>query len=144
MAIQLKELISDLLNVQSDWHISLLENWEKIVGYLSKYTYICSIKNDTLFLGVFESVWMQELFLMSGNLINSINDFLGSEKIKHIRFKLVPKRASKKIKEEAKVSFKKSKPELILTESQTLALSSIKDDDLKKFLVNFLERSLQN
>jgi hypothetical protein len=144
MAIQLKELISSLINVQSDWQISLLENWEKIVGYLSKYTYICSIKNDTLFLGVFESVWMHELFLMSGNLISSINDFLGSEKIKHVRFKLVPKRTAKKVKEEIIVSFDKPKIQLKLTDTQTLALSSIKDEDLRKSLVSFLERSLQN
>lgn len=144
MAIQLKELISDLLNVQGDWHISILENWDKIVGYLSKYTYVCGIKNDTIFLGVFESVWMQELFLMSGNLKDSINDFLGSEKIKHVRLKLVPKRVQKKIKENTITSFYKSPVALRLTNAQELALSNIKDEELKRFLINFLERSLQN
>ena len=144
MAIQLKELISGLLQTQSDWHVSLLENWEKVVGYLSKYTYICSIKNDVLFLGVFESVWMQELFLMSDNLKDSINDFLGSEKIKQIKFKLVPKKIKKELKEKADIPLAKARPVFQLTDSQTLALSAIKDEDLKKSLVSFLERSLQN
>jgi len=144
MAIQLKELISNLLNVHGDWHISILENWDQIVGYLSKYTYVCSIKNDTIFLGVFESVWMQELFLMSDNLIDSINDFIGSEKIKHVRLKLMPKRVQRKMKEKAVTVCYKSRLALRLTDTQELALSTIKDEELKKFLVNFLERSLQN
>jgi len=144
MAIQLKELIADLLNVQGDWHVSILENWDKIVGYLSKYTYVCSIKNDTIFLGVFESVWMQELFLMSDNLIDSINDFLGSKKIKHVRLKLMPKRAARKIKEKAAPLFCKSPIVLQLTDTQELALKTVKDEELRKSLVTFLERSLQN
>lgn len=144
MAIILKELITDVLKVKLDWHISILENWDKIVGYLSNYTHVCNIKDDTIFLGVYESVWMQELYLMSEHLISSINEYLGASRIKYIRFKLMAKKKHTEDKSHGKPILSKVSVPLHLSDAQIFALNAIKDEDLKKSLISFLERSLQN
>ncbi len=89
----LKEVVSDL-NLGHKLKLSLIFNhWENIVGaQISKKAKPRTLREGILFVSVANSTWANELDLMSGQLVERINSYLGKNLVKGIRFKadLVP------------------------------------------------------
>ena len=88
--------------------------------------------------GVYEYHWMQELYLLSPLLQESINKFLGQQRINHLRFILV---------EDKKRTPRKPKPKLLvrpetvlLSTQQHRALLAIEDEDFRKTLIEYWGR----
>lgn len=138
MAVALKDVIPLVLEKQHDWRVALARDWHSIVGTLATRTCLEKIYDDTVMIGVYESHWMQELYLLSSDIKDSINRTLPVPRIKHIRFKLVEERTRtqrrllpKKIKRPETVS---------LSSSQTQALARITDEGLKQALTDFWGR----
>jgi predicted nucleic acid-binding Zn ribbon protein len=77
------------LNMRNKLNISNIFNcWEKIVGTeIYKKTKPQKIARGILYISVTTSTWANELSLMSGQLIEKINSFIGEEVVKSIRFR---------------------------------------------------------
>ena len=93
----------------------IFEFWEKAVGKdISTNAQPKVIRGNVLWVDVTDSVWMQQLHLMKEHLRQVLNDRLGEEEIKDIRFNLVsrlkPVLAPKK-KEKSKAVISKPDPE---------------------------------
>lgn len=141
MILPLKEAIDKVLEPENDWKLNLLKNWNVIVGSLKTRTRLEKINDDMLLIGVYEGHWMQELFLLSRVIINSINNFLGQKRIKTIKFKLVEEK--KKIKTVIKLSEIKLK-KVNLNYEQKKALENIPDEQLRAHMHSFLIRCLSS
>jgi len=77
------------LNMRNKLNVSNIFNcWEKIVGAeIYKKTKPQKIARGILYISVTTSTWANELSLMSGQLIEKINSFIGEEVVKSIRFR---------------------------------------------------------
>jgi len=141
MAQQLKNLLHSILNTQDDWKIQLLSNWPSIIGNLHTKVKIEKIKGDILVLGVYDSCWLQELYLLSSVLLKTINAKLDQPRIKQLRFKKIGIQKRKKVKkvERQRRTYKKVSPTL----KEQKALEKIEDPQLSAALKDFLVRCYQ-
>jgi predicted nucleic acid-binding Zn ribbon protein len=63
-------------------------NWPKIIGEaVAKVSAVERVEKGVLFVKVESSAWRNELTFMRREVIKKINDFLGEELIRDIRFK---------------------------------------------------------
>lgn len=138
MAKELKNLVPLIFNQNNNWKFDLLNNWHTIFGPLSSKVYLEKIHEDTLILGVQDSCWLQELYLLSNMLLKSINQTLDQPRIKHLRFKTIgikkEKQRIKNVKKEWCLT------PVILNSCEQQALQEIKDPELKLALQDFLNR----
>lgn len=143
MAIAIKNILDNIFSNQNDWRIQLLRQWDTIVGNLKTRVRLEKIYNDTLVIGVYESHWMQELFLLSKVLIDSINRHLDEPRITNLRFKIV----------ETKIGYKQLIQKTNINDSEIIfnpnpqqseALKKINDNQLAIALTLFLERCNKN
>ncbi len=136
MAVLLKDLVPRIVNGTNDWRAVLLKNWPTIVGSLATRVRLEKISQDMIIIGVYESHWMQELYLLSPVLIDSVNDFLGKPYIKQARFKLVEEKVAPthfRAREKKNIVQR----EVVLTTAQKGALEKIMDPQLRDALIGF-------
>ncbi len=130
-----EEIIKSMNN--NSWQTTLMTNWKNIIGKLNCRVKLEKIYNDTLVLGVYDSAWMQELYLLSEDIMQNINNQLGQERIKQIKFKLADRSKPKP----EKLFIKSCEIRKIdLTTSELEALEKIQDEQLSIALKNFLIR----
>lgn len=143
MSILIKELLQNIINnIDHDhgWQVYLLANWNNIVGNLKSKVKLEKIYEDTLVLGVYESSWMQELFLLSSMLITKINSKLDKPRIKHLKFRLATRpKVDKPVNREIKI-----KKEVCLTAYELSVLSKISDPELSENLKKYLVKCYEN
>jgi len=60
--------------------------WGKIVGDVAKYAKPRRLQGDVLFVATASSVWSQELYFMRDSILAEVNQALGGEFIKELRF----------------------------------------------------------
>lgn len=145
MAILFKHFINNFLtnNNNDSWEKKLLKEWDQVVGNLNTRICLQKIQKETLVIGVYESHWMQELYLLSDLLINKINSYLGEKKVNKLRFKLINK--NKKVYN--KIFYKNKNtdvPKIKLNQKQERALVKIQDRQLKQVLTDFLACCVKN
>ena len=140
MIIPIKDLLQRVLNPEADWRILLLNNWQTIVGSLKTRIRLEKIYSDTLIIGVYESHWMQELFLLSRVLIQAINKQLGKQYIANLKFQLICQNSVKPILKPKVAAVPCSITKASLTHEQENALLRVKDEQLRHELVRFLAR----
>ena len=133
MAPEIKDILSNIINVESNWKIQLFQNWDSIIGDLGEQVQLEKVVGNTLVLGVYDSCWMQELYMLSRVLIKTINSKLDKPYIKNIRFKHTVRRKLENKKE--KVESVEKKIELSFREEKTL--EEIKDPELSAALRDF-------
>lgn len=138
MARSLKNLLQNVFK-NENWKVKLLSEWETIVGKLADKMRLDKIEDGTLFIGVYQSSWMQELYLLSNVLKKTINDHLGYPHVKQLRFKYAAKKKATKTKEVFQEKRPTFKP-ITLSGAEKHALEEIKDSDLKSALHGFLSR----
>lgn len=62
--------------------------WAESVGHdVNRVTQVVGVENGVLKVVVKDSVWRQELVMMKSEIVRKINDRLGGEVIKDIRFR---------------------------------------------------------
>lgn len=137
----IKQFLKNYLSQNTHWKALLLQNWPSIIGDLGNRVTLEKIQDDLLVLGVTDSSWLQELYVLSPVILQTINGNLDQPRIKRLRFKQLgrkkknqhtPEYTSKKI--ETDVTFKKKEQE---------ALNAIEDDQLRTALKKFLIRCYQ-
>lgn len=141
MPKELKNVLHTLLPQNDNWKVQLLSNWETILGNLKTKVHLEKIYEDTLVLGVYESCWMQELYLLSHVLLQNINQKLDQPRIKHLRFKKVGLR--KKTQRFTAQNEKKVYKPVVLNAKENKALAALPDEQLRCVLEKFLIRCYQ-
>ena len=87
MANHIKSFFTSIIPHFEPWKTNLLQNWNTIVGDLHEHVKLINIQNNMLVLGVHDSAWLQEIYILSPVLIKTINNYLGNEYITNVRFK---------------------------------------------------------
>lgn len=138
MPTLLKSFLPTFVKPSNSWQLQLLNNWPTIVGNLATKVTLEKIEKDTLVIGVYDACWMQELYLLSPLLIDTINQNLDQPRIKHLRFKraVVKKKNSHSTTKEGFSAL----PQRLLTARERAALEKIKDPQLRNALQQFLMR----
>jgi len=142
MRQNIKQLLAAILPSAKDWKTNLLHNWRSIIGPLHKKMTIEKIGDDIIVFGVHDSCWMQELYLLSPLLLQTVNKSLDRPYIKQVRFKRAKKRKthSKRPQPEQKKSPPPPRP---ATKQETLALTAVKNGELRSALEAFRARCSQ-
>jgi hypothetical protein len=140
MPTPLQYILEKTLSAQQSWKIQLLSKWPHIIGNLKDKVHIEQVTDDTVILGVYDSCWMHELYMLSNMLIKLINQQLDQPRIKKVRFKKSQKKNF--------VPQEQMLPECIvttrpLTPAEDQALTNITDPQLRKALEQFLMRCNQ-
>ncbi len=140
MTVRINNLLQNILRTDNNWKMQLLRDWPSIMGNLGTKVHLEKIHDDTLVLGVADSCWMQELYMLSNILINRINEKLDQPRIKKLRFKTVGAQPTPHKREHKTV--KKFK-DVRLNPSERRALEKIQDPQLCEALEKFLIRCYQ-
>lgn len=138
----LKNLLESIISPESDWKISLLSRWQEVVGGLKTKVRLEKISDDTLVIGVYDSAWMQEIFMLSNVILQKVQKVVGKDKIKKIRFKLVDE---KKLFQYINKSNPNNLDKIFKIEPKfKRALENIKDTQLQTALEKYLVQCLNN
>lgn len=108
------------------------------MGTLVSKVSIYKIYNDSIILGVSDSGWMQELYLLSNLIKQKINAVLDKPRIETIRFHYVTNSKTSKVTSpylETPVT-----TERILTTREKKALEKIHDPELSQALARLLQK----
>lgn len=140
MATHIKNLLKSFLHHDTNWQGYLIANWTTIIGNLKDHVSLEKIQDDTIILGVNNSSWMHELYMLSGMLKDKINAQLQKPYVQKIKFKFTDKK-----KFEEKRSYKRQESteqvstKITFTLRQEKALQKIqeKNKDLASSLENY-------
>jgi hypothetical protein len=138
MPIHIKQLLPNLLPKEQSWKINLLEQWRTIVGNLKAHVTLLKITDDTITLGVFNSSWLQEMYLLSPFILDTINKSIDQPRIKQIRFKQIAQ--TKKSNQHVQSRPTSCALPLALTKKERAALVAVNDPELRVVLEQFLQR----
>ncbi len=138
MTIPVKKILETFFTERSTWQLQLLSKWPTIIGSIKTKVQLLKIYEDTLVIGVLDSCWLQELYLLSPLLIKTINENLDQPRIQKLRFKSVGLAEKKKEKEKPPVLG----PQKIaqLAPREIAMLESITDEQLRMVLRDYLLR----
>lgn len=120
----------------SPWQFKIIQDWAIIAGNLSEYARVEKVTNDTLFLGVYDTAWMQELHLLSNMILQKVNRHLGNTYIKQIRLKYVQRHRF----QPPRATNSQAIPESMLSKAELKALLNVKDLELRKSIEQFRHR----
>lgn len=121
------------------WKLNLIKNWPSIIGSLHDKVCLQKIQATSVVLGVHDSSWIQELYLLSKLILKKINSHLDTPRILTLRFQCIEKKEPVN-KKTAAVFIKKT---VNLKPQEYKALEKINDPQLSAALQGFLERCLQ-
>lgn len=141
MAKEIRDLVPLILRSQDNWKLKLLSSWQTIFGALSDKVSLEKMTDDTLVLGVQDSCWLQELYLLSAMLLKTINQQLDQPRIKNLRFKTVGTKKGSTAPKQTKMVW--AKRVVVLNAKENGALTHIKDEQLALALKGFLIRCYQ-
>jgi len=138
---KLGDFLPTVMTGPEAWKMKLLQAWPTVLGDLTPLVSLEKIDNDILILGVQDSCWLQELYMLSPLILKMINKNLDQPRIKALRFKT---RGCNKTGTGKKIPTQKA-PVVIrpLSAREDAALGHIKDEQLKKALQGFLMRCQQ-
>jgi len=137
MARLLRDIVPQILS-HDEWQVVLARQWKEAVGNLKTRIRLEKIFDDTLVVGVYEYHWMQELYLLSPLLQDSLNKFLGHQRINHLRFVLVEDR--KRVPRKPKPKLLVRPETVVLSIQQESALLTIEDEAFRKTLREYWGR----
>lgn len=128
-------------NNHQNWKFQLMNEWNAIMGSLVGKVSIYKIYNNSIVLGVSDSSWMQELYLLSNLIKQKINNVLDKPRIETIRFHYVTKHIS--TKPDTIVAKEIIIKERSLTIREKKALDKITDPELSGVLIRLLQKCHQ-
>src|SRR5579871_3385416 len=89
MSTHIKSIIEHLITTEGNWKLQLLTQWPTILGNIKTKVHLEKINDDSLVLGITDSCWLQELYMLSPLLIETIKKKLDYPRIKTLRFKKI-------------------------------------------------------
>ncbi len=137
MIVNLTELLKTSWTRKTDaWRIRIITDWPQIAGNLQERARVEKVYDDTLILGVYDSCWMQELYLLSNMIMHKVNQYLGGKYILKIRLKYVQKQTFKSLSIMTEQVSEIQK----LTPLEQRSLQVVADPELQVVLQKFLIR----
>lgn len=146
MVRAVQELLATMLTEHKTWQLYLVQEWKAIVGDVHQHMCLEKIVEDTLWISVFHPHWMQELHLLSGTIMRTINRALQKEYatsdayVKKLRFRYKDKKKRDE-KEESITPEVRSRKHRMLTHAEKKALEKIVDSELHAIMYNLLSLS---
>ncbi|MCF7799614.1 DUF721 domain-containing protein [Candidatus Babeliales bacterium] len=142
MAEQITKFLNNFISPEYKWKAKIFENWKTIIGNLNDKAKIERIEKNMLLIGVEHPAWAQELLFLSDFMKKRINNFLGKDYIKEIRFKVINfnKKISHKTNKSEILNKTPDQVHLFLNNFEINTLLTIKDQELKKLLKEFCFR----
>ncbi len=143
MATSLKDLLITIIPQQTSWKAELHINWKNIIGHLSEHVQLLKVYDSALLLGVKDSSWLQEMYLLSPLLIETINKSLDKPYIIKLHFKNVgeseytQQNAAPQPKKE-KTQQPKDQSKHTLTRFEQTTLDQVEDPELREALKELL------
>lgn len=143
MARHITESLARVIPREHTWKVELLKNWSTVIGAIHEKVSLYKIADDYVILSVSHPSWAHELLLLSDVLKEKINNFIGEQKIKELRFKTKVKTQTKsqyQPEQNTQTQEKSSsvqKKNIKLTAREKQALVSIDNDELKEALSSF-------
>lgn len=146
MALPLQSLVHAYLQSDTDWRKRLMQEWPTMVGDLHTKMRLERIGQDaTLIIGVYDIHWMQELHMLTPLIMQTINEKLGSDCVKKIRFKVADAATLHKAPSQATVlNHEDKKVQAViqsLTPEQQKALAALKDPGMQAALAKLWSRT---
>ena len=144
-----KNILDSLLQPSihnESWKINLIKNWPTIIGTLHEKVSLQKIHANSVVLGVYDSSWIQELYLLSKLILKKINSHLDRPRIETLRFQCIESSAAKTAaqKKIAADSIKnrpvQQKKQFVLKPGELIALQKIRDPQLSDALQGFLKK----
>lgn len=132
----IKSLLDTTFQNTSSWQLKLAAQWPDLVGNLANIMSLEKIYGGTLIVGVYEQSWIQELYMLSGMIIKTINDQLEGAKIEKMQFKLATRK--EKTVQKKPVFSETYDYAIELNKREELALHAIQDQELRTVLKSFL------
>ena len=125
----IKAILNSFLNTHGDWRMELVRNWRTIVGDLSSKMSLEKVINRTIIIGVYDSHWMHEFYMLSDVILQKINEKLGGNFVKNIRFVIAKQKIAKSPKASGKknISSTKIKKSLLTTKINRQQQNSTKE-----------------
>jgi Dna[CI] antecedent, DciA len=137
----IKDYVEHILLVhEENWHVKLMRSWPDMVGDLHTKMALEKIEGSILKIGVYDSHWMHELFMLSPTIVRTINSKLGGNLVSALRFGLREKRQRKERAPKASLMHQKK---ILLSSQQLHILEAVTDSELRVLLKNYLIRCLQ-
>lgn len=140
MATVIKQILQQFITRHDTWQVQLLKDWPNIVGNLKTQVVLLKILPDTLIIGIQDSCWLQELYLLSPLLLKQINETLDQPRIKKLHFRAIGISFNKKIDNQMETN----NSTVIyprLDDLQKKQLDLIDDQELRRYLENYYYRS---
>lgn len=136
--VLLKEVLEKNI-LKETWKITLVSEWQTIVGPLATRMKLEKIEGSTLVVGVYNASWLHELSLLSTALLNMINDHFDKPYIHKIIFKTASRKKPLAVAAttNAVPPVKSLKP-IELSYAQKTVLARIEDLELRRLLRDFL------
>lgn len=123
----------------------LKSEWENIVGELSKKSFVIFLKQGKLFVGVENSIWIQQMNFQKKPIIKKINEFLGGNYVNEVVFKIGRKDTEDYFLEKKEIDEYIDLDSIVLTDEEYLQmeeeLREIENDSIKKQTTIVLEKS---
>lgn len=142
METSLHDLLTGFFQKQKSWKITLLSQFQEIVGTdLKEHVSILKINETSITIGVSNSCLLQELRMLTPILLNKLNQSLDISRLTSIQFKLRGLNQTGGILMHSNNNQEYSSVHATtLTENDRKALSIIKDQELAQALENFRKR----
>lgn len=143
MAIaDLKSIIDSLPFFKHNWKFALLDQWPSIIGSLNSKVSLEKITDNSVVLGVIDSCWMQELYLLTPLVQSLINKSLDKPRIEKIIFKQKNTNQQKTLYIKNKSVQNTITTQTPISAKESAALAHIQDHELRHFLTQFRNRCL--
>lgn len=139
MIRHIKNVLQEITTPESNkhsWKQFLLGNWKSIIGDLYNHVSLQKVYDDAVVLGVYDSCWLQELYLLTPLLLSKINQTLDAPHVKRIHFKQIIKKQTISLlaKQEEQIIESKKMP---ISDKEQKALEKITDESLRSVLDAF-------
>ena len=137
----LESLLSNIFPKQNLWQQQLFKDWAHIMSGLSTHMRGECIRQKTLFVGVYDYLWMHELHCLSPHIIATIKKHVPDADITGIRFRYIGREQQKK-KEIRGLVVAENESSLLqkMSDKEAQTLAKVEDVELKAALECFLHK----
>lgn len=140
----LKNILDSILqshHQNDNWKLHLIRNWPTIIGNLHDKICLQKINQNSLVIGVYDSSWIQELYLLSKLILQKINSSLDQPRIQTLRFQCIQQLSHTKSDRILQTRQAERKLQTItLKPQESIALQKIKDPLLAQAMQSFLQK----
>ncbi|HBL98518.1 TPA: hypothetical protein DDZ86_02650 [Candidatus Dependentiae bacterium] len=134
----LSQLLGSAFPVATEnWPARLAREWTTAVGDLGERMRLERVMGTTLIIGVFDSHWIQELFMLTPLIIQTINQHLGKPFVTRIRFVVADKKKTPHHLCHKGTPTGEPRVKKVMSGRHELVLRSIKDVQLQEALEKF-------